>query len=138
MNDPLEPGDHATQDPDELLLAAAWHGSPDAARAAIARGADVNLTWDRSRLQPGWTPLFCVLMRADVEEIRPGLVEVAQVLLGAGADPDIVCHPYKGTDLTARQQAQAEDQEIFALIEQRDFAGLVSAPSRSSRRSIDD
>lgn len=98
----------------------------------------MNLTWDRSRLQPGWTPLFCVLMRADVEEIRPGLVEVAQVLLGAGADPDIVCHPYKGTDLTARQQAQAEDQEIFALIEQRDFAGLVSAPSRSSRRSIDD
>lgn len=138
MNDPLEPGDHATQDPDELLLAAAWHGSPEAARAAISRGADVNLTWDRSRLQPGWTPLFCVLMRADVEQIRPGLVEVVEILLDAGADPDIVCHPYKGTDLTARQQAEAEDPEIFALFERHDLAGLVPAGKRSGRRSIDD
>lgn len=138
MDDPREPGDVAIDDPDELLISAAWHGVPNAARAAIARGANVHLTWDRGRAQPSWTPLFTAAVRGDVKEIRSGILEVIEILLDAGADPDTVCHPYRTVDLSARQQAQEEDPEILAMFERHDLESVLPAAGKRRRRSIDD
>lgn len=81
---------------DSLLMLAAYHGHAGIVADLAARGVDVNAVNDK-----GQTPLAGVAFK--------GYVEVAEVLIGAGADPD------QGQP-TARQTAQMfKRQDLLEL-----------------------
>lgn len=80
-----------------LLMLAAYHGHPAATRALLERGADANRINDR-----GQTPLAGAVFK--------GYAEVVEVLVAAGADPDL------GSP-TARAAAQFfERPDLAALL----------------------
>lgn len=81
---------------DSLLMLAAYHGHAGIVADLAARGVDVNAVNDK-----GQTPLAGVAFK--------GYAEVAEVLIGAGADPD------QGQP-TARQTAQMfKRQDLLEL-----------------------
>lgn len=81
-------------------MLAAYHGHAELVRDLAARGSDVDLTNDR-----GQSPLAGVAFK--------GFTDVAEVLLEAGADPDL------GTPSALETARYFERAEIVTLIEAR-------------------
>ncbi len=109
------------QDPGAALLRAAEQGDAAAARALIASGAPVD-----AENRYGATPLFFAAER--------GHLEIARMLLDAGADPDRSDRFY---GMTALSRALGAGRREVALLLLERGAGEVGAALRAAARSGD-